>query len=332
MSSPPRSARGAVLPAHASRPGATSRPGDQIWSRLFADPSGVRAFPDARRIPLDLIDDNPDQPRTSLAGIDELAAQIAEYGLLQPIVVSGPVDGRYTLVAGHRRLAALRLLRSQATPNGATWDDMPAVIRSVQTADRLILAVAENVSRHALTDAEIVTAVRLLRDLHQWSQSEIARRLGVSRQWISQYFQGIEDPELAQRIQSGELSTAKAYEVRRAKTPRARQRALDAALRGAPLQDIRRVAGDGGGDIAPTSVPTPAPAAATIEDRGADDPVSSDLTAPAARGGATEIELTALRTTELVRSCVARGIRRVRLDTLLRSLEADLNDLRGPQS
>lgn len=47
--------------------------------------------------------------------------------------------------------------------------------------------------------------------------------------------------------------------------------------------------------------------------------------------GAIEIDLRALKTTELIRTCVARGIRRVRLDTLLRSLEEDLRLLRDRQ-
>jgi len=311
----------------------SSRPSDQIWSRLFSDPSGVRAFPEARRIPLDLIDANPDQPRAALGDVDELADQIQEYGLLQPVVVSEPVDGRYVLIAGHRRVAAIGRLRERAaTPqDAARWADIPAVVRSVGAADRLVLALAENVSRSDLTDAEIVTATRLLRDLHQWSQSEIARRLGVSRQWISQYFQAIEDPELAQRIQAGELSTAKAYEVRRARTPRAKRDALDAALAGAPLREVRRLA---------TGSPT-APGSTVSSDLMAPPPFTAAPTAPelsaafppaASRlDGAIEIDLRALKTTELIRTCVARGIRRVRLDTLLRSLEEDLRLLRDRQ-
>ena len=53
-------------------------------------PAGVRAFPEACHIPLDLIDPNPDQPRRRLEGIEDLAAHICKHGLLQPIVVFRP--------------------------------------------------------------------------------------------------------------------------------------------------------------------------------------------------------------------------------------------------
>lgn len=200
----------------------------------------IRPFPEARHVPLELIDPNPDQPRRELLGIEDLAAHVRRYGVLQPVVLTPAPDGRYTLVAGHRRVAALRWLARHDTAPGR-WRDVPAVVRDVATADRLALALAENVSRHALADAEVLTALRLLLDLNGWSQAELARRLGVSPQWVSQFARVLADPELAAHVQTGRLSAAKAYEVQRAAAP-ARPAALQAALGGASLRAIRHIA------------------------------------------------------------------------------------------
>jgi ParB/RepB/Spo0J family partition protein len=357
---------------------ASGRLSEQLWSRLFADPTGVRAFPEARRIPLRLIDTNPDQPRTQLTGIEELAAHIKEYGLLQPVVVTGPADGRYTLIAGGRRFAAYQWLASHETGPGAErWQDIPAVVRRLDTAERLVLAVAENVSRHDLSDAEVLTSVRLLQDMHQWSQAEIARRMGVSRQWINQYSTASADPELAELVQTGQLSAAKAYEVQRAHTPDLRAAALEAAVGGAPLRAIRQAAaGQMGGQAAEEVTPVvrlgpqvgrsgesdgvvasrdgteraavgvaqPAAPAGPFSDadwteeaveagggattrarRNAAAELAARAAVLAARAeAAADVELLRFKTTALIRECLQRGIRRVRVARLLGALQEDL--------
>src|SRR5207245_1896314 len=128
----------------------------------------VRPFPEARHLRVDLIDPNPDQPRRTLEGIEELAAHVKQYGLLQPIVVSRTGNGRFTLIAGHRRLAAVRWLAEHDDPD--RWRHIPTITRTLETEERLTLALAENLSRHALSDAKIATAIRVLVDLHGWTQ------------------------------------------------------------------------------------------------------------------------------------------------------------------
>src|SRR3954454_14942039 len=200
-----------------------------------------RPFPEARHLRIDLIDPHPDQPRRAVEGIEELAAHIHDHGLLQPLVVTRAAHARFTLIAGQRRLAAVRwLAEHDAEP--ARWHHIPAIIRTVETTERLTLALAENLARHALSDSEILTAIRVLVDLHGWNQTQIARRLGVSHQWINQFTRVIDDPDLAAHVQTGRLSVSKAYQVQRAQSPAARQAALDAALAGAPFSTVRRLA------------------------------------------------------------------------------------------
>src|SRR5205085_1242821 len=138
----------------------------------------ARPFMQARHLRVDLIDPNPDQPRHTLEGIEELAAHVKQYGLLQPIVVTRNGDGRFTLIAGHRRLAAVRWLAEHDDPD--RWRHIPTITRTLETEERLTLALAENLARQALSDAEVATAIRVLVDLHGWNQTQIARRLGVS--------------------------------------------------------------------------------------------------------------------------------------------------------
>src|SRR5436853_7615890 len=57
-------------------------------------------------IPLELIEPNAEQPRTSLGNIEELAASIRDKGVLEPILVRGIGPNRYQVVSGERRLRA----------------------------------------------------------------------------------------------------------------------------------------------------------------------------------------------------------------------------------
>ena len=228
----------------ASRP---SRPatGDEPWRELIRPRSGAEDLLEARRVPIAAVDPNPDQPRrAALQGIEELAASIAEYGLLQPILVTPPLSGRYTVLAGHRRLAAYRHL-FQTSDDPRQWTTIPAIERDTDSADRLVVALLENLSRQDLDESEIVTGLRVLHDLRGWQQAEIARRLGVSRAWITQYFRVAGDPVLAQHVQTHQLTVAKAYDVVLASSEQTRRVALSAALEGAPRRIVRQLAKHG---------------------------------------------------------------------------------------
>ena len=93
-----------------------------------------------REIPVDLIDPNPRQPRSSFdeTKLAELAESIRARGVLQPIVVRPLAGGRYELVAGERRLRAARI---------AELDLIPAMLRQADDWERLDLALAENMAR-----------------------------------------------------------------------------------------------------------------------------------------------------------------------------------------
>jgi ParB/RepB/Spo0J family partition protein len=281
-------------PGAAPRPGAagvaTRLPRTRAWERLIANPAGVDDFYGVKLISRALLDPNPDQPRRGeLRGIEELAGSIREYGLLQPIVVAPPASGRYVIQAGHRRKAAYDwLFAHDAEPE--RWAQIPALVKDGPTADRLVLALVENLAREGLSDAEIIAALGVLRDLHQWSQAEIARRLGVSRAWITQYFRVAGDAEVSAHVQTGAVSVAKGYDVVKAATAEDRERALAAALRGAGLRTIRGLARPPPGGVLSDLTPHPGPGDASRGESGDEpaEPAEGRGTAPPGATGERE--------------------------------------------
>jgi ParB/RepB/Spo0J family partition protein len=226
----------------------TRLPRTRAWERLVSNPTGVDDFYGVKLISLALLDPNPEQPRKgTLRHIPELAASIKEHGLLQPLVVSPPHGGRYVLHAGHRRKAAYDWLAVHDDEPGK-WLQVPALVKEGDTGDRLVHALIENLARESLTDAEIITGLRVLHDLRQWNQSEIARHLGVSRAWVMQYFRVANDPVVSEHVQTEHLTVGKAYDIVLAKTPAVRDAALEAALHGAPRRVVRQLVKDGAGE------------------------------------------------------------------------------------
>lgn len=137
-------------------------------------------------IEVEKIKPNPYQPRRDFdeESLKELAASIREYGILQPIVVSKietetdtGTDVYYQLIAGERRLMAVKMLG---------WERVPAIIRKVDTkSEGLEMAVVENLQRSDLNPIETARAYAKLQDEFNLTQREIASRLGKSRETIA---------------------------------------------------------------------------------------------------------------------------------------------------
>lgn len=130
------------------------------------------------RIPLDLIDPNPMQPRKRFSErqITELAASIAANGLLQPIVVRRLPQGRYELVAGHRRLLAFRQLGKPG---------IPAIVESMDDRASAVMAVVENLQRQDLGCFEEAEGIAALLALCEMNQTQVAMQLGKAPSTIA---------------------------------------------------------------------------------------------------------------------------------------------------
>ena len=107
-----------------------------------------------REIDIDLIDPNPEQPRTRFAEekLAELAASIRSNGIVQPIVLR-PIGTRYQIVAGERRWRAAQR---------AELRKVPAVVRDIPDDKLLEIALIENIQRHELNPIEEAKAYRKL--------------------------------------------------------------------------------------------------------------------------------------------------------------------------
>jgi ParB family chromosome partitioning protein len=152
------------------------------------------------QLPVDAIARNPHQPRDHFddEGIAELAASIAMHGVLQPIVVRVAANGGYELIAGERRLRAVRV---------AGLDTVPAVVRDSAGGEPLELALVENIQRADLNAIEEAGAYRELIDRFSLTHEEVAQRVGKSRVAVSNALRLLElAPETRQAISDGRIS------------------------------------------------------------------------------------------------------------------------------
>ena len=131
-----------------------------------------------RRLPIDLIDPNPEQPRSTIdpETLQELADSLRAVGVLQPLLITPGAGERYTLVAGERRLRAARL---------AGLQEVPVIVTSLAGDELLTAALVENVQREDLSPLEEARAYERLIEATGESQSQIAQRVGKSRSAVA---------------------------------------------------------------------------------------------------------------------------------------------------
>jgi ParB family chromosome partitioning protein len=151
------------------------------------------------QVAISLLYQDPDNPRTEFAeeNVDDLAQDIRERGILQPIVVH-PADaaGRYRIHFGALRLRAARKVGLR---------DVPIVVRDV-VADPYA-QVAENLKRHALSPIEIARFIKGRVDAGE-SNGTIAKRIGMNLTSVAHHLTLLElPPELDQAMQAGRCTS-----------------------------------------------------------------------------------------------------------------------------
>jgi len=147
-----------------------------------------------RRIPIEAIGFNPDQPRKSFDSntLEELADSIRQVGILQPVLLRLLQDGEtaqphpdssaaperlaYKVVAGERRVRAARL---------ADLAEVPALVCSYQETEALKVALLENIQREDLGPVEEAEAYRHLMESYGATQEELAGMLGKKRSTVA---------------------------------------------------------------------------------------------------------------------------------------------------
>ncbi len=163
----------------------------------------VREPNETTRVPLETIRPSPRNPRRRLLDIAELAESIRAHGLLQPIVLR-PVDESFEVVAGHRRLAAVRDLG---------WTDIPAVVREANEGEAFVLTLVENLQRSDLSAREESRALESLVRERGWSTRQVAEAIKRSPAYVSKRLRVFEDAVLAPLVLHNRITVSAAEEL-----------------------------------------------------------------------------------------------------------------------
>jgi len=188
---------------------------------LLAD--GPQANPeDTRRLPIEFLYPFHHQPRRSFDedDLEALAASIRANGILQPLLVR-PLDEfgeRYGIVAGERRWRAAQR---------AGLVEVPVVVRALDDAQALEIALLENVQRHDLSPLEEASAYERLIEEYGHTQEALAERVGKSRSHIANLLRLIQLPVRLQGwLEEGKLSVGHARALLVARDPEALARVV----------------------------------------------------------------------------------------------------------
>ena len=133
-----------------------------------------------------------EQPRRDFnkEAIEALAASIKEHGVLQPIVVTKE-DGKYKIVAGERRWRASKI---------AGLETIPAIVRTLDSQNRLELSIIENAQREDLNAIELATAYAKLKTQFNLSTEDIAAKVGKSEASIQNTIRLLNLPDDVKKI------------------------------------------------------------------------------------------------------------------------------------
>jgi ParB family chromosome partitioning protein len=151
-------------------------------------------------LPIELIKPNPNQPRTKIdeEALAGLASSIEANGVVQPLLVRPLPDGSYELIAGERRWRAAQ---------AAGLAKVPAVVRDQELAERLQVALIENMVREDLNPVDEARACAALVDDLGLTKEDLARRVGRSRPAVSNLIRLLDLPDEAlAMLEAGELS------------------------------------------------------------------------------------------------------------------------------
>ena len=140
------------------------------------------------------------QPRLTFSQdkIEELARSIQEQGVIQPVLVRVVDRDRYELIAGERRLRAVKHLG---------LSEIPAIVRRVADADVLEMSIIENIQREELNALEEAKAYRRLAQEFGHTQDHIANRVGKDKTSISNLLRILNLPENIQDFLSANKIT-----------------------------------------------------------------------------------------------------------------------------
>src|SRR5574338_211059 len=152
------------------------------------------------RIPLHLIEPNPEQPRHDFDenALSELAASVKMHDIIQPITVTKIANGKYRIIAGERRFRAAKI---------AGLADVPVYIRDAKDSKILELALLENLQREDPNAIEIALSYRQLMEELDYTQDQLAERMGKERSTVTNYIRLLKlPPDIQAAVRNGTIS------------------------------------------------------------------------------------------------------------------------------
>ena len=179
---------------------------------------------DVLRIPVDLIEPNPFQPRMSFdqEALLELADSIRTFGLIQPITVRRK-GGKYQIISGERRFRAC---------TKAGMDMIPAYIRDANDQGMLEMAIVENIQRENLDPIEVAMSYQRLMEECRLTQEQMADRVGKKRASVANQLRLLRLPAKVQHdLKVGLVSVGHAKVLLGVEDPKVQETLCDLIVR-----------------------------------------------------------------------------------------------------
>lgn len=176
-------------------------------------------------IPVDNIRPNPHQPRSEFKeeALEQLATSIKKHGLIQPITVRHIGEKRFELISGERRLRATKL---------AGLKSIPAYIREADDEQIIAFALIENIQREELNPIEISLGYQRLIDECDYTQSEVAERVGKNRSTVTNMLRLLQLPPFIQTaLRDEKITTGHARSLINIKDEQDQQKILKTILK-----------------------------------------------------------------------------------------------------
>ena len=174
-------------------------PTDLVDEEFDLTASEDKTSSELKHLKLDDIVRDEEQPRREFnrEALEALASSIAEHGVLQPIVVTKE-DGKYKIVAGERRWRAAKI---------AGLDKIPAIVRTLDSQNRLELSIIENAQREDLNAIELATAYAKLQTQFNLTAEEIGVKVGKSEQSVNNTLRLLTLPDSVKKVMVKEKLT-----------------------------------------------------------------------------------------------------------------------------
>lgn len=180
---------------------------------------------DIVRIPVDMVEPNPYQPRMSFdnEALNELADSIRTLGLIQPITVRRKSDDRFQIISGERRFRACRL---------CNMDMIPAYVMEADDQGMLEMAIVENIQRENLDPIEVAMSYQRLIDECRLTQEQMAERVGKKRASVTNALRLLRLPAKVQHdLKVGLISVGHAKVILGVDDPSLQEKLCDLVVR-----------------------------------------------------------------------------------------------------